>query len=61
MLSLALETNWGGGGGGGGEGGGGEEYVHVKWDSVQQNHPSGQFFKFLNFLIFCELQKASIK
>ena len=31
------------------------------WDSVQQNHSSGQFFKFSNFFIFRELQRTSIK
>ena len=37
-------------------------YIYIyTWDSVQQNHPSGQFFKVLNFLIFRELQRASIK
>ena len=28
---------------------------------VQQNHPSGYFFKFSNCFIFCELQRVSIK
>ena len=31
----------------------------IIWDGVQQNHPSGYFFKFSNFLIFHELQRAS--
>ena len=36
------------------------ELVNI-WDGVQQNHPFGYFFKFSNFLIFHELQRASIK
>ena len=30
------------------------------WDSVHQNHPSGQFYQVFKFLIFHELQRASI-